>query len=150
FCAIPRFRGAFVSRPPEEVLAEAEWLVSTGARELLLVSETSTSYGKDLGDPRALEKLLPQLAAVNGVVRVRVTYLQPAELRPRLIETIATTPGVAPYFDLTFHHASRPVLRRMRRFGSRRRFLDLLDAIRRLHPDAGVRSNVMVGFPGER
>jgi len=150
FCAIPRFRGAFVSRPPEEVLAEAEWLARTGARELLLVSENSTSYGKDLGDPRALEKLLPQLAAVDGVVRVRVTYLQPAELRPGLIETIATTPGVAPYFDLSFQHASEPVLRRMRRFGSRRRFLDLLDAIRRLHPDAGVRSNVMVGFPGER
>src|SRR5690606_20755417 len=122
----------------------------TGVRELLLVSENSTSYGKDLGDPRALEKLLPQLAEVDGIVRVRVTYLQPAELRPGLIEAIATTPGVAPYFDLSFQHASEPVLRRMRRFGSRQRFLDLLAAIRRLHPDAGARSNVMVGFPGER
>jgi len=149
FCAIPSFRGAFVSRPPEEVLAEAEWLAGTGVRELVLVSENSTSYGKDLGDPRALEKLLPQLAAVGGVVRVRVSYLQPAETRPGLIETIATTPGVAPYFDLSFQHSSEPLLRRMRRFGSTDRFLDLLATARALCPDAGARSNVIVGFPGE-
>ena len=149
FCAIPSFRGAFVSRPPQEVLAEAEWLAGTGVRELVLVSENSTSYGKDLGDPRALEKLLPQLAAVGGVVRVRVSYLQPAETRPGLIETIATTPGVAPYLDLSFQHSSEPLLRRMRRFGSTDRFLDLLATARALCPDAGARSNVIVGFPGE-
>jgi ribosomal protein S12 methylthiotransferase len=149
FCAIPSFRGAFVSRPPEEVLAEAAWLAGTGVRELVLVSENSTSYGKDLGDARALDKLLPQLAAVAGIVRVRVSYLQPAELRPGLVEVIATTPGVAPYFDLSFQHASEPVLRRMRRFGSTERFLDLLASVRALAPDAGARSNVIVGFPGE-
>lgn len=149
FCAIPRFRGAFVSRPPEELLAEAEWLAADGARELLLVSENSTSYGKDLGDPRALEKLLPQLAAVPGIARVRVSYLQPAELRPGLIETLTSTPGVVPYFDLSFQHASESVLRRMRRFGSTDRFLALLADIRRAAPQAGVRSNVIVGFPGE-
>ncbi|HEY8473383.1 MAG TPA: 30S ribosomal protein S12 methylthiotransferase RimO [Natronosporangium sp.] len=149
FCAIPSFRGAFVSRPPDELLAEAEWLAGQGVRELVLVSENSTSYGKDLGDPRALEKLLPQLAAVSGIVRVRVSYLQPAELRPGLIEAIATTPGVAPYFDLSFQHASEALLRRMRRFGSTERFLALLADIRALAPAAGVRSNVIVGFPGE-
>ena len=69
------------------MLAEARWLAGTGARELVLVSENSTSYGKDLGDLRALEKLLPQLAAVDGVDRIRVAYLQPAELRPTLVET---------------------------------------------------------------
>ena len=149
FCAIPSFRGAFVSRTPEEVLAEAEWLAGSGVRELVLVSENSTSYGKDLGDPRLLEKLLPQLAAVTGIARVRVSYLQPAETRPGLIETIATTPGVAPYFDLSFQHSSEPVLRRMRRFGSTERFLELLASVRRLDPQAGARSNVIVGFPGE-
>src|SRR3954463_14044602 len=81
FCAIPTFRGAFVSRPPAEVLGEARWLASQGVTELVLVSENSTSYGKDLGDLRSLERLLPQLAAVEGIVRVRVAYLQPAELR---------------------------------------------------------------------
>ncbi|MEV4757597.1 30S ribosomal protein S12 methylthiotransferase RimO [Micromonospora sp. NPDC049559] len=149
FCAIPAFRGAFVSRTPDELLAEAEWLAKTGVRELVLVSENSTSYGKDLGDPRALEKLLPQLAAVTGIVRVRVSYLQPAETRPGLVEAIATTPGVAPYFDLSFQHSSEPVLRRMRRFGSTERFLDLLASARELAPEAGARSNFIVGFPGE-
>ncbi len=149
FCAIPSFRGAFVSRRPDELLAETEWLAARGVREIVLVSENSTSYGKDLGDLRALEKLLPQLAAVDGIVRVRVSYLQPAETRPSLVEAIATTPGVAPYFDLSFQHASEPVLRRMRRFGSRERFLELLASARDLAPLAGARSNVIVGFPGE-
>ncbi|MEV2240545.1 30S ribosomal protein S12 methylthiotransferase RimO [Micromonospora sp. NPDC049891] len=149
FCAIPAFRGAFVSRTPDELLAEAEWLAKSGVRELVLVSENSTSYGKDLGDPRALEKLLPQLAAVDGIVRVRASYLQPAETRPGLIEAIAGTPGVAPYFDLSFQHSSEPVLRRMRRFGSTDRFLELLAAARQLAPEAGARSNFIVGFPGE-
>ncbi|WP_242901601.1 30S ribosomal protein S12 methylthiotransferase RimO [Actinomadura terrae] len=149
FCAIPAFRGAYVSRPPAEVLEEARWLAAHGARELVLVSENSTSYGKDLGDLRALERLLPDLAAVDGVDRVRVSYLQPAETRPGLIEAICGTPGVAPYFDLSFQHASGPVLRSMRRFGDRERFLDLLAQIRAQAPEAGVRSNFIVGFPGE-
>jgi ribosomal protein S12 methylthiotransferase RimO len=149
FCAIPSFRGSFVSRPPEEVLAEARWLASTGARELVLVSENSTSYGKDLGDLRALESLLPRLAELDGIDRVRVSYLQPAELRPDLVRVIAATPGVAPYFDLSFQHASATVLRRMRRFGDRTAFLELLAAARDLNPEIGARSNVIVGFPGE-
>jgi ribosomal protein S12 methylthiotransferase len=149
FCAIPAFRGAYVSRTPDELLAEAEWLAGTGVRELVLVSENSTSYGKDLGDPRGLERLLPQLSAVDGIVRVRVSYLQPAETRPGLVEVIATTPGVAPYFDLSFQHASEPLLRRMRRFGSTGRFLELLASARALATGVGARSNVIVGFPGE-
>jgi ribosomal protein S12 methylthiotransferase len=149
FCAIPTFRGAFVSRDPQELLAEAEWLANTGVRELVLVSENSTSYGKDLGDPRLLEKLLPQLAAVAGIVRVRASYLQPAETRPGLVEVIANTPGVAAYYDLSFQHSSEPVLRRMRRFGSTERFLGLLESARALAPEAGARSNFIVGFPGE-
>ncbi len=149
FCAIPSFRGAFVSRTPDEILAEAQWLADDGVREIVLVSENSTSYGKDLGDPRALEKLLPQLAATPGIARVRVSYLQPAETRPGLVETIATTSGVAAYFDLSFQHSSEAVLRRMRRFGSTDRFLDLLASARALAPEAGARSNFIVGFPGE-
>ena len=120
-----------------------------GVRELYLVSENSTSYGKDLGNLRLLEEILPALAAVPGIGRVRISYLQPAELRPGLIEAIAGTPGVAPYFDLSFQHASGPLLRAMRRFGDRKRFLDLLERIRAVAPQAGVRSNFIVGFPGE-
>jgi ribosomal protein S12 methylthiotransferase len=149
FCAIPSFRGAFVSRRPPELLAEAGWLAADGVRELLLVSENSTSYGKDLGDLRLLETMLPELAKVDGIARVRVSYLQPAEVRPGLIDVMTSTPGVAPYFDLSFQHASGPVLRKMRRFGDRARFTDLIERIRDACPDAGVRSNFIVGFPGE-
>jgi ribosomal protein S12 methylthiotransferase len=149
FCAIPSFRGSFVSRRPSDVLGEAVWLAGEGVREVFLVSENSTSYGKDLGDLRLLETLLPELAAVEGIDRVRVSYLQPAETRPGLVEALATTPGVAPYFDLSFQHASAPVLRRMRRFGDPESFLGLLEQVRFHAPLAGVRSNVIVGFPGE-
>ena len=149
FCAIPSFRGAFVSRRPPELLAEARWLAENGVHELVLVSENSTSYGKDLGNLRLLEDVLPDLAAIEGIERVRISYLQPAELRPGLIEVITSTPGVAPYFDLSFQHASGPVLRAMRRFGDRERFLTLLEQIREKSPEAGVRSNFIVGFPGE-
>jgi ribosomal protein S12 methylthiotransferase len=149
FCAIPSFRGAFVSRRPPDLLAEARWLASQGVRELVLVSENSTSYGKDLGNLRLLEQVLPDLAATDGIERVRISYLQPAEMRPGLIEVIASTPGVADYFDLSFQHASGQVLRAMRRFGDRERFLALLDQIRQASPGAGVRSNFIVGFPGE-
>jgi len=149
FCAIPSFRGAFVSRRPSDVLAEARWLGERGVRELVLVSENSTSYGKDLGDLRLLETLLPELAAVDGIERVRLSYLQPAEMRPSLVEVLASTPGVVPYFDMSFQHSSGPVLRRMRRFGDTDRFLELLAQVRALAPHAGVRSNVIVGFPGE-
>jgi ribosomal protein S12 methylthiotransferase len=153
FCAIPAFRGAFVSRAPQDVVAEAAWLADHGVAEVTLVSENSTSYGKDI-DARgaaggALERLLGELVTVPGLRRVRVSYLQPAEVRPPLLAAIARTPGVADYFDLSFQHASGPLLRRMRRFGSRTTFLTLCAEIRALAPEAGIRSNVIVGFPGE-
>jgi len=149
FCAIPMFRGAFVSRRPADVLAEARWLGEHDVKEIFLVSENSTSYGKDLGDLRLLESMLPELAAVEGIERVRVSYLQPAEIRMDLLDVMASTAGVVPYFDISFQHASEPLLRRMRRFGSPQAFLDLIDQIRARAPLAGIRSNVIVGFPGE-
>jgi ribosomal protein S12 methylthiotransferase RimO len=151
FCAIPSFRGSFVSRRPDEILAEASWLASEGVKEVFLVSENSTSYGKDFGrdGARALEQLLPRLAGIDGIERVRVSYLQPAETRPGLVKAIATTPGVADYFDLSFQHSSETVLRRMRRFGSTDSFLALVEQIRGFSPEAGIRTNVIVGFPGE-
>jgi ribosomal protein S12 methylthiotransferase len=149
FCAIPAFRGAFLSRPPQDVIDEAGWLAAQGVAELLLVSENSTSYGKDLGQLTLLDELLVALAAVPEIARVRVSYLQPAEVRPGLVTVMTSTPGVAPYFDLSFQHASGPILRAMRRFGDTDRFCALLDQIRQACPDAGIRSNFIVGFPGE-
>ncbi|WP_156756930.1 30S ribosomal protein S12 methylthiotransferase RimO [Actinokineospora pegani] len=153
FCAIPSFRGSFVSRLPDEIIAEGAWLAGQGVRELVLVSENTTSYGKDLGrehaGDRALEALLTRLAALPGIDRVRPSYLQPAETRPNLVRAIATTPGVADYFDMSFQHSSESVLRRMRRFGDTDSFLKLVGQIREHSPAAGIRSNFIVGFPGE-
>lgn len=149
FCAIPTFRGSFVSRRPHDIIEETAALVADGVREINLVSENSTSYGKDLGEIRLLEALLPELGALHPEIRVRVAYLQPAEMRPDLVSIIANSDGVAPYFDLSFQHASPAVLRRMRRFGGRDEFLELVRAIRHFAPDAGIRTNVIVGFPGE-
>jgi len=149
FCAIPSFRGSFVSRGVDEVVAEVRALVEQGVKEAFLVSENTTSYGKDLRDLDALPRLLRDLSAIDGLEWIRVSYLQPAEVRPGLIEAICSTEKVVPYFDLSFQHASTPVLRRMRRYGSPEQFLGLLERIRALAPDAGVRSNVIVGFPGE-
>lgn len=149
FCAIPKFRGSFVSRTPAEITSEIGDMVGSGVREVILVSENTTSYGKDLGDMRLLETVLPELAAGTGVDRLRLSYLQPAEMRPGLIASIAGTAAVADYFDLSFQHASPRVLRSMRRFGGTQDFLELIEAIRSIAPDAGIRSNVIVGFPGE-
>jgi ribosomal protein S12 methylthiotransferase len=113
------------------------------------VSENTTSYGKDLGDLRLMEKLLPDLAAIEGVERIRLSYLQPAEMRPTLIQAMIETEKVVPYFDLSFQHASGSVLRRMRRFGDGEKFLHLIAQVRAISPEAGIRSNVIVGFPGE-
>ncbi|MGW7407533.1 30S ribosomal protein S12 methylthiotransferase RimO [Streptomyces sp. NPDC054833] len=149
FCAIPSFRGSFISRRPSDVLNETRWLAEQGVKEVMLVSENNTSYGKDLGDIRLLESLLPELAEVDGLERVRVSYLQPAEMRPGLIDVLTSSPKIAPYFDLSFQHSAPDVLRSMRRFGDTDRFLELLDTIRGKAPQAGVRSNFIVGFPGE-
>jgi ribosomal protein S12 methylthiotransferase len=150
FCAIPSFRGGFRSRRPTEVLDEVGWLAAQGASEVVLVAENSTSYGKDLGGRAALVRLLRELAGVEGLRRVRLQYLQPDELTPGLVEEMAASPVVCSYFDLSLQHASEPVLRRMRRGGSRAAFLDLVARIRALDPDAAFRSNFILGFPGER
>lgn len=149
FCAIPRFRGAYLSRKPTEILEEAMWLADQGVKELFLVSENTTSFGKDLGDIRLLETLLPEIAKISEISWIRLSYLQPAEIRNTLIESILKTPKVTPYFDISFQHAHPDVLRRMKRFGSTKEFLNLIESIRKINPEAGIRSNFIVGFPGE-
>ena len=149
FCAIPYFRGSFISRKPTEIIEEGKWLAQNGVSELFLVSENTTSYGKDLGDLKLMEKILPEFAAIEGVERIRLSYLQPAEMRPSLLQAMIETEKIAPYFDLSFQHTSPKVLRRMRRFGDSEKFLHLISQIRALSPEAGIRSNFIVGFPGE-
>ena len=149
FCAIPLFRGAFVSRRPTEILEEAQWLSENGVSEIFLVSENTTSYGKDFGDLRVMESLLPELAKIEKIERIRLSYLQPAEIRPTLLQAMVSTEKVVPYFDISFQHSAGTLLRRMRRFGDAEKFLHLITQIRALNPESGIRSNFIVGFPGE-
>ena len=156
FCAIPLFRGSLISRTVAEITAEAQWLLDQGVRELYLVSENSTSYGKDLpaADLPTLLGALDVVAAQQETkreqpIRIRASYLQPAEMRLDTIDAIAGLDHVASYFDLSFQHAHEKLLRAMRRFGSADTFLALIEKIRASAPQAGIRTNFIVGFPGE-
>jgi ribosomal protein S12 methylthiotransferase len=142
FCAIPSFRGAQRSRPVGSILAEVEAL---GVKEVVLVAQDLASYGRDDGRPGALHELVARVA--ERVERVRLLYLYPSELNDRLIDTVCDT-GLA-YFDLSLQHVSRPLLRRMRRWGDGDRFRRRIDQIRQREPDAAFRSSFIVGYPGE-
>jgi ribosomal protein S12 methylthiotransferase len=146
FCAIPSFRGRQRSRSISSILAEVEGLAAGGVREVVLVAQDLASFGRDQG--RGDRRIVPLVEAVaRRVDRVRLLYLYPSDLTDGLIDAICAT-GV-PYFDLSLQHASRPLLRRMRRWGDGGRFLRRIDDIRRRAPDAAFRSNFIVGYPGE-
>ena len=125
FCAIPSFRGPQRSRSPESILHEARALVGGGVAEVVLVAQDLASYGRDVGEPGALEPLLRDLdrLADDGLARVRLLYLYPSEVRDPLVATMLELDTVVPYFDLSLQHASRPLLRRMKRWGDGERFL---------------------------
>ena len=152
FCAIPSFRGKQRSRTPESIEAEARALVEGGVAELVLVAQDLASYGRDAGEPGSLAPLLRRLdgLAADGLARVRLLYLYPSEVRDPLVSTMLELATVVPYFDLSLQHADARLLRRMKRWGSGDRFLDVITAIRAQQPDAAFRSSFIVGFPGER
>jgi ribosomal protein S12 methylthiotransferase len=151
FCAIPSFRGKQRSRPAEAIEVEARALVERGAAELVLVAQDLAWYGRDAGEPGSLAPLLRRLDALSahGLARIRLLYLYPSEVHDPLVSTMLELPTVVPYFDLSLQHASGPLLRRMKRWGSGDRFRDLIDGIRSREPDAAFRSSFIVGFPGE-
>ena len=149
FCVIPQIRGRFRSRAPESVVAEAEALAAAGAKELVLVAQDTTAYGTDLGSRHGLAGLLRRLAAVNGVRWVRFLYAYPTTLDDRVLEAMAEVPEVCRYVDIPLQHASRRVLRDMKRPGNRQSNERLLERIRRAVPGVALRSTFIVGFPGE-
>ncbi|MFM8303957.1 MAG: 30S ribosomal protein S12 methylthiotransferase RimO [Actinomycetota bacterium] len=152
FCAIPSFRGAQRSRPPDAIVDEARSLVRGGVRELVLVAQDLAWYGRDAGEPGALAPLLRRLdheLAGEGLARVRLLYLYPSEVRDPLVATMLELDTVVPYFDLSLQHAARGLLARMARWGSGDRFLAAIERIRAEAPDAAFRSSFIVGFPGE-
>jgi len=145
FCAIPSFRGPQRSRDVASILTEVD---SLGAREIVLVAQDLASYGKDRPDELGAGSIVPLVDAVAAAVdRVRLLYLYPSDLSDELIDAICRS-GV-PYFDLSLQHVSKPLLRRMRRWGDGQRFLDRIADIRDREPDAAFRSNFIVGYPGE-
>jgi len=151
FCAIPQFRGRQRSRAPESVEAEARQLVEAGAAELVLVAQDLASYGRDVGEPGSLVPLLERLDALGrlGLQRIRLLYLYPSEVKGRLVEAMLGLATVVPYFDLSLQHPSRPLVRRMARWGDGDRFRAIVSAIRAAEPAAAFRSSFIVGFPGE-
>ena len=143
FCAIPTFRGPQRSRSIESILDEVDALE---VREVVLVAQDLAAYGRDQGE--GVRAIVPLVEAVaDRVDRVRLLYLYPSDLNDRLVDTICAT-GV-PYFDLSLQHVSPPLMRRMRRWGDGDRFLERIDHIRSVEPDAAFRSNFIVGYPGE-
>lgn len=145
FCAIPSFRGPQRSRTTESILKEVEEL---SVREVVLVAQDLASYGKDEPEELGAGSIVPLVRKISErVARTRLLYLYPSDLTDDLIDAICET-GV-PYFDLSLQHVSKPLLRRMRRWGDGRRFLDRIDDIRRRDPEAVFRSNFIIGYPGE-
>jgi ribosomal protein S12 methylthiotransferase len=149
FCAIPLIRGKQRSRRPVNIAQEVAGLVGAGVTEVVLVAQDLAAYGRDIDAPGGLVELIDLLDDIDDLVRLRLLYLYPKEIKPNLVDQIAHNPKVASYFDLSLQHASEKLLRGMKRPGGTDRYLDLIRQIREADPDAALRSSFIVGFPGE-
>lgn len=149
YCAIPMIRGRYVSRPYEEVMEEAKQLVADGVKELIVVAQDTTVYGKDLYKKLLLPQLLKDLNALEGLEWIRVMYLYPNNFTDELIEAFATLPKVCKYIDIPLQHASDRLLHTMNRFDTRAQVEALLEKIRTRIPGITIRTAFIVGFPGE-
>ena len=149
FCIIPKMRGHYRSRPIESIVQEAHQLAAQGVKELLLISQDSTFYGIDRGERGALPKLLRALNEVDGIEWIRLLYLYPTTINDEVIDAIADLDKVVKYIDLPLQHASDAVLKRMKRPGTRRSYVRLLQNIRARIPNVALRTTFIVGFPGE-
>lgn len=149
FCTIPDIRGDYRSRTAAEVLAEARLLVVGGAKELVLVGQDISAWGRDLDGTPSLASLVRELAHVEGLRWLRLMYVQPDGITPELLDVIASEPVVCRYLDMPLQHASRRVLRRMARTGDAAEFLRLIGVVRDLVPGVFLRTTLIAGFPGE-
>ena len=149
FCAIPLIRGKQRSRRPSEIRDEMAGLAAGGVSEIVLVAQDLAAYGRDIEAPGGITDLLRFVSDVEGVVRLRLLYLYPTEIRQSLIDEMAANPLIADYFDLSLQHAAGRLLRSMRRPGSTEKHLALIERIRAAAPHAALRSSFIVGFPGE-
>jgi len=149
FCAIPGFRGKFRSRTIEDLVGESRRLAEQGVREIIIVSQDTMAYGKDLGIANGITKLLRELVKVDGLRWVRFLYCYPNMVSDELVRLVADEERLCKYFDIPYQHASRAVLERMLRGGNRDIYERQVEGIRRWIPDVGVRTSFITGFPGE-
>src|SRR5262245_42840489 len=149
FCAIPGFRGRFRSRSIADLVAESRRLAQQGVRELVLVSQDTMAYGKDIGLADGITALLRELSAVDGLHWVRFLYCYPRTISDDLVRIVAEKDRLCKYFDIPYQHASRSILERMMRGGSREFYERQIERIRAINPNAGLRTSFITGFPGE-
>lgn len=149
FCAIPGFRGRFRSRSIRDLVAESTMLAERGVRELILVSQDTMAFGKDLGLEDGLTTLLRELLRVEGLEWIRPLYCYPNTVTGTFVRLVSDEARICNYFDIPYQHASRRILERMRRGGNRETFERQIEGIRKLNPDAGFRTSFITGFPGE-
>jgi ribosomal protein S12 methylthiotransferase len=149
FCAIPGFRGKFRSRSVKDLVAESNRLSDQGVREIVLVSQDTMAYGKDIGLAEGITTLLRELARVDGLKWVRFLYCYPNTVTESLVRLVADEERLCKYFDIPYQHASRSVLERMKRGGSRDFYERQIENIRKWNPDSGLRTSFITGFPGE-
>jgi ribosomal protein S12 methylthiotransferase len=149
FCIIPKLRGHYRSRPVEAIVREARSLAARGVRELILISQDTTFYGRDLGDGAALPTLLRELNTVEGIDWIRLLYLYPTTITDDILDAMAECDKVVKYIDLPLQHAADEVLRRMKRPGTGKQYEKLLARIRARVPGVSLRTTLIVGFPGE-
>jgi ribosomal protein S12 methylthiotransferase RimO len=149
FCAIPAIRGGHRSRTGLQIEQEVRWLVERGVKEVVLVAQDMSLYGRDTEGQWGLPPLLRRLGEIDGLLWLRMLYQYPQYVNEDLLSAVADSTPAVPYFDLSLQHASGKLVRKMRRWGDGQKFLDLIGRIRDRFPDAALRSAFIVGFPGE-
>ena len=149
YCIIPKLRGNYRSVPMEKLLAEAKQLAGKGIKELILVAQETTVYGKDLYGEKSLHKLLRELCKISGIQWIRILYCYPEEIYDELIQTIKEENKVCHYLDLPIQHASDAVLKRMGRRTSKAQLVEIIEKLRKEIPDISLRTTLITGFPGE-
>ncbi len=149
FCSIPRIRGTQISRPMEDILAEAEQLIRSGAREINLISQDTSNYGQDLYREGRLPELLRKLKDIDSTAWYRILYCHPRHMSREILDTLAAEPHLCRYIDLPLQHISNPILEAMGRRMRKEETLRLLDLIADTIPDGALRTTFIVGYPGE-
>lgn len=149
YCIIPKIRGNFRSVPMERLLKEAQDLAEQGVKELILVAQETTLYGKDLYGEKSLPKLLRELCKISGIRWIRILYCYPEEITDELIQVIKEEPKICHYLDLPIQHANDTILKRMGRRTSKQELIDIVQKLRKEIPDICLRTTLITGFPGE-